>query len=34
MKKFHLDEILFDKFLEMLESKGIKPQGGTLVEKW
>jgi IS5 family transposase len=32
MKKVHLDEILFGKFLEMLESKGIKPQGGTLVD--
>jgi hypothetical protein len=32
MKNAHLDEVLFDKFLAMLESKGIKPQGGTLVE--
>ncbi|MDR3109838.1 MAG: transposase, partial [Planctomycetaceae bacterium] len=32
MKNAHLDEVLFDKFLEMLESKGIKPQGGTLVD--
>jgi hypothetical protein len=31
MKNAHLDEVLFDKFLAMLESKGIKPQGGTLV---
>ncbi|MDR3109353.1 MAG: transposase [Planctomycetaceae bacterium] len=26
MKNAHLDEALFDKFLEMLESKGIKPK--------
>jgi IS5 family transposase len=32
MKNASLDEMLFDKFLEMLESKGIKPQGGTLVD--
>jgi hypothetical protein len=32
MKNAHLDEALFDKFLEMLESKGIKPQGGTFVD--
>jgi hypothetical protein len=32
MKNAGLDEKLFDKFLEMLESKGIKPQGGTLVD--
>jgi hypothetical protein len=39
MKNVRLDETLFDKFLEMLASKDIKPQGGTLVdgtfvEKW
>jgi hypothetical protein len=32
MKNAHLDEALFDKFLAMLELKGIKPRGGTLVD--
>ncbi|GHT45228.1 hypothetical protein FACS189454_04360 [Planctomycetales bacterium] len=32
MKNAGLEEVLFDKFLETLESKGIHPQGGTLVD--
>ncbi|GHT44570.1 hypothetical protein FACS189454_02380 [Planctomycetales bacterium] len=32
MKNAGLEEKLFDKFLEMLELKGIHPQGGTLVD--
>jgi IS5 family transposase len=31
MKNACLDEVVFDEFLAMLESKGIQPQGGTLV---
>jgi hypothetical protein len=31
MENAYLDEVFFDKFLAMFESKDIKPQGGTLV---